>query len=198
MKNWTTKIDRLSLARRVAVERRDQTERDLKEAKIDMMDATEAVSVVQMVAQGLQNEAHKRISAVVTKCLELVFDQPYTFTIEFTRKASRTHAELKLERDGVVLDDPVDMASGGVVDVASFALRVSCLLLKKPQRRRVVLMDEPFKFVHPPERRPLIVGMMEYLAEEFDVQFIFITGIDELKCGRIIEVVDRGRVKSGQ
>lgn len=192
MKNWTKTIERLSQARRTAVDQLKQTERDLKDAVKDQSDAADAVNVVQVVAQGIQNEAHKRIAVVVSKCLRLVFDDPYTFSIEFTRKANRTHAEIQLKRGDIVLDEPIDSASGGAIDVASFALRVACLLLKKPQRRRLIVMDEPFKFVHPPERRPRVVAMLEYLADEFDVQFIFITGIDELKCGTVLEAERRG------
>ena len=72
--------------------------------------------------------------------------------------------------------------------MASFALRVACLILSQPERRRLLILDEPFKFVHPPERRPRLVAMLEMLANEFGVQVIMITGIDELRCGAVLEL----------
>ena len=92
-----------------------------------------------------------------------------------------------MERDEVLLEDPVNEAGGGVIDVAGFALRVSALLLQKPQRRRLIVMDEPFRFLSA-DRRHTIPVMLEYLAEEFDLQFVFITHMEELTIGKVIQV----------
>lgn len=182
------KIDRLfdrykTLTQLVAVDKKRYNEADEL-----ALDSAEAQEIIQAVAQTIQNQAHERIAHVVSKCLAAVFDEPYTFEIGFERKRGRTEAKLILSRDGLELGNPMDAAGGGVIDVAAFALRLSCLLLSKPARRRLLVLDEPFKFVHPPERRPLLVAMLELLADEFNVQFLIVTGIDELKCGKVIEL----------
>jgi len=74
-----------------------------------------------------------------------------------------------------------------VVDVAAFALRLSALMLSRPARRRVVVLDEPFKFVSA-GYRDRVRAMLENLAPDLEVQFIFVTHIDELRCGHIVEV----------
>ena len=146
------------------------------------------MDILQVVAQSIQEHAHKQISQVVSRCLQCVFDEPYTFSMEFDRKRNKTAATLVLERDGLILTDPLNSAGGGVIDVAAFALRVACLILSKPKRRRLLVLDEPFKFVHPPERRPRLVSMLEMLADDFDVQIVMVTGIDELRCGTVLDI----------
>lgn len=188
LKKMTTRIEQLRI-------RYEQAKRQVKQdratySKLDdsFADCVEAQDIIQALGQTLQEQAHKQISSVVSKCLAAVFEEPYEFLIEFERKRNRTSASLKLKRDGQVLDDVLDSAGGGVADVAAFALRISCLLLSKPSCRRLVVLDEPFKFLHPPERRPRAVAMLEMLSEDFGIQFLMVTGIDELICGHVVEL----------
>jgi len=83
--------------------------------------------------------------------------------------------------------DPLSASGGGVVDVAAFALRLSCLCLSKPKRRHLLVLDEPFKFVSE-EYRHRIRGMMEKLSEEMGVQIIMVTHIKELETGKVIRL----------
>jgi len=149
-------------------------------------DAKAAQDLAQHVAQAVQQQAHDQIAGVVSRCLSAVFDEPYTFNIHFERKRNRTEARLTFERDGTEVD-PMTASGGGVVDVASFALRLSCLILNKPPLRRVLIMDEPFKYVSE-EYRERIRELLETLADEMDVQFIMVTHINELKTGTVVEL----------
>lgn len=149
-------------------------------------DCEEAQRVVQLVAQTVQKQAHDKIAGVVSRCLEAVFDEPYEFQIHFEQKRGRTEARLVFVRDGNEVD-PMTGSGGGVVDVAAFALRVACILLSKPQVRRVLIMDEPFRFVSACYR-PRLRGMLEQLAKELGMQFIQVTHIEELKTGKVIEL----------
>lgn len=146
----------------------------------------EAQSTAQGVAAEVQASAHDRIARVVSRCLAAVFDEPYEFRVTFDRKRGKTEARLGFVRDGVEMD-PLTAAGGGVVDVAAFALRLAALVLARPARRRLVVLDEPFKFVSA-EYRGAVRGMLEMLAEDMDVQFVIVTHIDELKTGTVIEV----------
>lgn len=150
------------------------------------VDAEEAQKITQLVAQSVQQQAHDRIAGVVSRCLEAVFDEPYQFRILFEQKRGRTEARLVFEREGLALD-PLAASGGGVVDVAAFALRLSCLLLARPPLRRVLLLDEPFKFVSE-QYRERVRLMLEKLAEDLDLQIIMVTHIEELKTGTIIDL----------
>lgn len=146
-------------------------------------DCEEARLVAQTVAQGVQQSAHDQIAGIVTRCLAAVFDDPYEFKIEFSQKRGRTEAKLLFERDGVQVD-PLEQAGGGVVDVASFALRLSCILLSRPPLRRVLLLDEPFKYVSE-GHRPKLRALLLRLAEELQFQFFIVTHLPELRIGTV-------------
>ena len=83
--------------------------------------------------------------------------------------------------------DPMDGSGGGVVDVAAFALRVSCLMLSQPPLRRLLVLDEPFKFVSE-GFRGRVRKMLETLADEMKLQIVMVTHIRELETGKIIEL----------
>lgn len=147
----------------------------------------EARKIAQQVGQHIQQMAHKQIANVVTSCLQMVFEDDYGFKIDFVLKRGKTEAKLLLLKDGHEIENPIDEDSGGVLDVAAFALRVACIVLFKPPQRRLLVMDEPFKFVST-EFRDNIRMMIEKLAEDFDFQFIMITHIEALKTGKVIRL----------
>lgn len=156
------------------------------DAENNLTDCEEAQHIAQLVAQTVQQQVHDRIAGVVSRCLEAVFDEPYEFQIHFEQKRGRTEAKLVFVRDGNQVD-PLTGSGGGVVDVAAFALRVACILLAKPPVRRVLVMDEPFRFVSACYR-PRLRAMLEKLSSDLGIQFILITHIEELKTGNIIEL----------
>jgi DNA repair exonuclease SbcCD ATPase subunit len=169
------------------------SERDLREegvawaaAEDAAVDAEEAQKVVQLVAQTVQQKAHDRIAGVVSRCLEAVFDEPYEFKINFEQKRGRTEASLVFVREGLSVD-PLTASGGGVVDVAAFALRLSCLLLARPPLRRTVVLDEPFRFVSE-GYRPRVRQMLEQLSKELEVQFVVVTHDEAYKTGKVIEL----------
>jgi hypothetical protein len=148
--------------------------------------ARAALVAAQGVATGIQQQAHQRIAGLVGRCLRVVFDDPYEFTITFEQKRGRTDAVLKFTRAGAAVD-PMAAAGGGVVDVAGFALRLAALMLALPPHRRLLVLDEPFKFVSA-EYRPRVRAMLEALSHELGIQIIFVTHITELRTGTVCEV----------
>jgi len=164
----------------------------LRQSKASVEYAEEAQRIVQEIAQRVQQIAHDHIARVVSKCLETIFDEPYKFILNFERKRGRTEANLIFERDGESVD-PLSASGGGVVDVAAFALRLSCLILSKPPLRRFLALDEPFKFVaklgpEGEEYRERIRQLLEELSKELDVQFLMVTHMDELETGHIVRL----------
>ena len=164
----------------------DEVEIHVSKAQEKLLSSKLAREVLQGIAQSVQQQAHARISEVVSSCLSTVFDDPYEFKIEFAQKRGRTEAQLMFVREDVCVD-PLTASGGGVVDTAAFALRVACLVLHRPRLSRIVVMDEPFKFVSE-EYRANIRTMMEKLSEELGLQIIMISHINELETGKIIEL----------
>lgn len=183
LKKWATRIDAAKAQKAAAVAELKRARRKVLEAEDELFHTEEAAGIVQGVAQLTQQQAHDRIGAVVSQCLETVFDEAYEFQIVFDQKRGRTEARLVFLRDGCEIS-PLAASGGGVVDVAAFALRLACLALSRPQRRRVVIMDEPFKFVSA-EYRARVRDMLDELSDEMGVQFIMVTHIEELQTGHV-------------
>lgn len=161
--------------------------RNARYAKEDAEDAREAQRIVQVVAQTVQKQAHAKLAGIVTRCLQAVFGPEFEFKIEFDRKRGKTEAKLLITENGLELN-PMDECCGGVIDVATFALRLACLLLQRPVRRRLLVLDEPMKNVNGQIYQDRVGQLMETLAEEMGVQFIIVTDDDWLKVGKVVQL----------
>ena len=166
----------------------------LKEKKSELVDIEEhletlcdARSIIQNVSQEIQRQAHEQITAVVNRCLEAVFDDTYGFRIDFVSKRGRTEANLLLLKDGHEIEDPMNEDSGGVLDIASLALRLSCLVLSKPQLRKVLVLDQPFTNVSE-EYHDRVRYLIEGLSEDFGVQFIIVNHVPTYYMGKIVKI----------
>ena len=188
LKEYRKRLDRLKAKSAHAKERVKDERIALAEAEDNLSRISEAQNIVQHVAQGVQQQAHERIASVVSRCLEIVFgEDAYEFKILFERKRGRTEARLVFMRDEHEVN-PRSGSGGGVLDVASFSLRLACLLLTKPSPRRLIVMDEPFKNVHGSDYRERVGIMLKTLAEEMDFQFIMSTGISDFELGKVINL----------
>lgn len=153
-------------------------------AKQKALTILDCQDLAQKVAQGIQQHTHSLVAQVVTKCLETIFEEPYEFNIIFERKRGKTEAKLIFERDGMEID-PMTSSGGGVLDVAAFALRLSAIILTKPHTRKIIIMDEPFRFLSESYREK-IKNLLQELSIQYDFQFIMVTHIKELICGKNI------------
>jgi len=183
---WRSAVDGRLASFRLAHESAVREASELKEAKRRIALLEQARAIVQEVAQQVQEQAHAHIASVVSRCLRAVYDDPYEFRILFEQKRGRTEARLVFERDGVQVD-PMTASGGGPVDVAAFALRLSCIMLsRQPRPARVLILDEPFKFVNR-KNLPRVRSLLESLAKEMHVQIVMITHIHALETGLMID-----------
>lgn len=146
----------------------------------------EARDILQQISTSIQQDVHSRLAKVVSRCLEAVFEEPYDFQIRFESKRGKTEANLEFVR-GDLTCDPLSSCGGGVIDVAAFALRLACLCLSRPPLRRILILDEPFRFLSRAYRGK-IRQLITTLAAEMSVQMIIVTHIAELECGTVIEL----------
>ena len=172
---------RLALAR--SSFRKEET--SLDSIQKNLQAASEAQQLLQASASAVQSRAHARIAHIVTRCLKTVFGpEAYDFEIRFEQKRGKTEARCVFIRDGSELD-PISSAGGGVIDVVSMALRLACLLLTTPKRRRLLCLDEPMRMVSK-EYRPLVAQLLLQLAQELDLQLILCTHHPDLAIGKVI------------
>jgi DNA repair exonuclease SbcCD ATPase subunit len=141
--------------------------------------ALAAKDIVQEVSISCQEACQKRIGYVVTRCLQAVFpDQGLTFRLVFEQKRGQTEVRgVLVDAEGHELD-PLQSCGGGILDVAAFGLRLACLMLQRPQPARVLILDEPFRFVSS-HYRSNVRALLSELSHEMGVQIIMVTHIEE-------------------
>jgi len=186
MKDWKRLVERAAACASHAEQRTEESRKEAEESKGRFEDAESARMLLQAVAAMVQQRAHGQIASIVSRCLEAVFEDPYEFRIEFEEKRGKTEAKILFTRNGEQVD-PMSASGGGVVDVAAFAARVACLVLSRPARRRLLLLDEPWKYLSS-EYRPRMKGLIETLADEMQVQFVIVTHDLQLATGKIVEI----------
>ena len=159
----------------------------LRLARERLANAEEAQAIVQGVAQDVQQRVHSRIALLVTRCLKAVFGpDAYEFKINFERKRGRTEARLLLVRGDLEVDPP-EASGGGVVDVVSLGLRIACLTLHTPARRKLLCLDEPLRHLSR-NYRPAARDLIEAMAEELGIQFVLVTHDSEFELGHVVEL----------
>lgn len=151
---------------------------EIVEAKRRYRHAEEALMILQIVSKQTQEQLEYRISELVTLALEAVFDDPYKFKVVYETKRNKTEARLWLERNGSLID-PLDSAGGGVVDVASFALRVALWSLANPKTDSVIILDEPFKHLSS-DLQAKAGQMLKEISTRLGLQILMVSHIEEL------------------
>lgn len=158
-----------------------QTTRDsLSQARKEQEALFEAKALIQGIGMECQETCQRQIAYVVTRCLRAVFGEAALgFELVFEQKRGQTEARgVFVDRGGNQLD-PLDSCGGGMLDVAAFGLRLACLMLSRPRPARVLVLDEPFKFVSSSYRENLVALLTE-LSDEFGLQIVLITHLPEL------------------
>ncbi len=155
-------------------------------------DASRAArSVLQAVAEAIQQQASRRIASLASRCLDAVFDEPYEVQIKFEQKRNKTEAKIVFRRDELELTDPLNEAGGGCVDVAALAFRLAALSLSKPRRRKLLVLDEPWKNIRGRANRQRMRALIDALADEFGVQFVLNVDAEaypEFLLGKVVEL----------
>lgn len=161
---------------------------DLTALKLDGL--TKAREFFQYQADSVQKEVVDTVSNLISMALADIFPDPYACVIQTGIKRNATEANILFEKDGLLLE-PKDSVGGGPIDVASFAGRVAFVHLSGD--RRVIIGDEPFKFVSRDllDRCPEMLKTLTALGH----QFILISHLPEVidAADNVIEIAE-GRV----
>lgn len=144
---------------------------------------------VQQLALQTQQQCESVIANLVTRCLQEIFpENKYQFRLVFEQKRDQTEARCVLTDASGNEYDPITACGGGVVDVICFALRLATLILRIPQSSKILILDEPFRFLSK-EHRGRLVNLLDALCTETGFQIIMVTHFPELSTnGNIIEL----------
>jgi len=147
-----------------------------------------AQKLLQEVSEAVQCQVHQRIASVVTHCLKTVFgEDSYEFKLVFEQKRGKTEARPVFVKDGKEVE-PLGSSGGGTVDVTAFALRLISLVLSEPKKRRLLDLDEPFKFLNGAEYQERVAGLLLALTKDFSLQMLIVTDDDWLCVGEVIRL----------
>jgi len=155
-----------------------KTEKEVKHLEKEISYSEKAQVIIQTVAKQTQEELQYHISELVTLALSAVFDDPYELILEFVIRRGKTEADIYFIKDGERID-PLSATGGGVVDIASFALRVALWSLSQPKTRNIMILDEPFRFLSR-DLQPKASLMLKELSEKLNLQFIMVSHSPDL------------------
>jgi DNA repair exonuclease SbcCD ATPase subunit len=147
-----------------------------------MLALEKALVFVQDVAQKTQEQLVIHIQDVVNTALDTCFPDEYQFNLVFEIKRNKTEARLVFMKNGFEID-PMEASGGGVVDVASFALRIAAWSLGATSN--TICLDEPMKFLSR-DLQPRAGEILKEISTKLGLQFIMVSHVAD-----IIQSADR-------
>lgn len=173
LKTLRTSLERKKGQRELLLEKKVKHENAVEELDERIRDLQEARNIVQAVAKEVQKRLEYKTSELVTLALSNVFPDPYSFKVEFSLRRNRTEADMSFERDGQKMS-PMEASGGGVVDIASFALRLTMWSMSRPRSAPVMFLDEPFRFVSK-EYQSVASSMLKEVSKKLGIQLLIVT-----------------------
>jgi DNA repair exonuclease SbcCD ATPase subunit len=109
---------------------------------------TKSIEIITLIQETTQQQIREGFEKLVTYALQYIFAENYQFKLEFDRRGNLQECNFKfISPEGVEITDPMDALGGGIMDVASIALRVALLELHKPKNTSFLALDEPTRNV---------------------------------------------------
>jgi len=137
-----------------------------------------ALDVLSEAVTLTHDEARKMLEELTTDALRAVYGDEYSFRLDYGTVRDRTGVTPIILRGNTEVS-PKDEVGGGVIDVASFALRLGCWILQDPQPSAVFFLDEPFRFVSS-DRIGNVVSLLLGICDLLGVQLNVVSHNTEL------------------
>lgn len=131
-----------------------------------------------VLADSQRKELEQKVEALVDYGVQVVFGPTYRFKVTSELRGKAVRTEFWLVENGLQLP-LLDATGGGVGDVVSFLLRVVILCLARPVQARILVLDEPFKFVSASHFQTL-TALLKELSDSLGLQLIMVTHKPEL------------------
>ena len=154
-----------------------EAENRKKESEEWVENATIARDCINNLAQKTLGEVSSHIGQLVTESLFSVFENPYTFKIDFVNRRNQTECDLYVSRNNKDRH-PLESNGGGLADIISSSLRSTFLVLS--DLRPVLILDEPFKFLSE-DLQSYCCVMLKTISEQLGIQVIMVSHLNEMK-----------------
>lgn len=203
------RIESLASQRKDVRSRRAEAVRKYDELNATADRHSKAQELLNAFAETKRVEIVSKIEAVVTTAIQAMLGPDVRFVLSVDVKrgslAVQPSVRYKVHRSKKrapgtpasvsEIEVPLSEVGGGLVDVISFAARVSVLCLTRPKVARIIVADEPFRHVSA-EYLPGVASMVRRLADVAGVQFIIVTHEPELRgvADSVVEVSKTGGI----
>ncbi len=167
--------------KKALIEKNAQKHRDkLKEHEKEKEAAQEAKTILQVAAKETQKNIELHFSSLISKALHIVFNDTYIFKPEFIERRNKTECDFWLVNGENKLR-PRFSVGGGVLDIISFASRISYWKLENKFKRTspVIILDEPFRNLSR-SLHPRAADTLKYISEKLGIQMIIVTHSPEI------------------
>lgn len=173
-KQLDSRIVELSLAKEA--EKKHKKEVSRLEKEFDTLQ--EVRTVFKKAAILTQNHLADHLSSIVTKAIRTVFNEKdISFLVEFVERRNTTECDMYFVENDKRFSI-LDSRGYGMVDIASFALRVAYILLHNNDD--VLIIDEPFRNLGA-QHQEQASQMIKELSSELNMQVIVCTHVELLK-----------------
>ena len=146
----------------------------------------EAEEVINAAILITQEGTKEFIESIVTKALQIVYDDSYSFVMEFNIKRNQTEITLLVQQEDQLYE--LNQLGGGVSDVVSLALRLAFYALTDYNKSNVFVLDEVGRNLG--QKRIKFGEMMKELSECLGLQLIVVTHSGDIagQADRIYEI----------
>ena len=176
MKNYRTILDKAVGKKEMITSMLNEKNNSLTALKEDTIHIEQAQVIIQDTAQATQEKLRYHIEDIVQLALDAIYPNEYSFNLEFVIKRGKTEAEISFIKNGNKIN-PMEASGGGVVDVASFALRIATWSISNTDN--IMILDEPGKWISK-DLIPKFALIIKELSEKLNLQFLIVSHIAEL------------------
>lgn len=170
--NFQEKLATAKAMRNIHIDAINTSSIQMKQFQEEIIDTKKAIIVIQETAKRIQEQLKFRLEDIINSAIDGLFPGQYRFALEFVSLRGQTEVKPILYSGDDALEDITETNGGGLADIIGFALRVSFLLISKNQK--VLILDEPFKFVSE-EYREAACLIVKKLSHELGIQVIMVT-----------------------
>lgn len=134
-----------------------------------------ALEIVKQVGLTTQKQLEYHLSEQVSLAMEAVFDDPYHLKVNFQEKRGKTEVELLFCRRDMEFP-PIGSAGGGAIDIASLALRIAYLSMRRDKKiRPFLLLDEPFSRLKGEDANKKALAIIQEISRNLGLQIIMVS-----------------------
>lgn len=159
------------------LEQRSDLEKQLQKIlnNIDVLDKVKVL--LQKVSEYAREQSRIQIEALVTNCLQYIFDSSLEFKIEINEVRGRPEAEFYVisKYGGTeIKTKPQDARGGGIIDIISLAIRIAMLECSNIDNKGPIILDEPAKHVSE-DYINQVAEFLKQVTKMFNRQVIMVT-----------------------